>query len=237
MSTVHCRTAGLDLVVEVPPGRWSRRLAHGLSTTASPSPPASEPTDSDAPAVHVRVLQHASLTPEGLAAVTRGVWSGRGGVLMLDACGSGLDLWLSAIGPTLRVLAVPRPRVRHRALAVAAPGRDELLTRAVLTQYPALWWAGTRGLVPLHVSSMAVEGVGVVLAGPGGSGLSTLVRDSTGSKARPVSDNLCTSDGVVLHGLREPVRLAQGSGPAMPHGRRESPLGRRVESVEATRVL
>ena len=46
-----------------------------------------------------------------------------------------------------------RPPARDRAAAWALRSRFHLLARAVLMQYPALWWAGTRGRAPLHASA------------------------------------------------------------------------------------
>ena len=110
-------------------------------------------------------------------------------------------------------------------------------TEPCLVQYPAMWWAGVMGRVPLHVSAATVGGFAVVLAGPGGVGKSTLVATLDGADDVPVSDNLCVSDGHAVHGLLEPARALGGSGRRMPHGRRESSWSRRVDSVVPDAVV
>ena len=169
--------------------------------------------------------------------LTRGAWSDGREVILLDACASGLDLTIRPSDSGLDVIVRPRPGWRHRALGALAPDRRVLLHRAVLVQYPAMWWAGVMGRVPLHVSAATVGGFAVVLAGPGGVGKSTLVATLDGADDVPVSDNLCVSDGHAVHGLLEPARALGGSGRRMPHGRRESSWSRRVDSVVPDAVL
>jgi len=77
----------------------------------------------------------------------------------------------------------------------------------------------------------------VVLAGPGGVGKSTLIATLDASTGAPVSDNLCTTDGIDLHGLLEPSRTDSGSGRRMPHGRRESVWSRRDAVVRPDGIL
>jgi hypothetical protein len=158
-------------------------------------------------------------------------------VILLDACASGLDLTIRPSDSGLDIMARARPGWRHRALGALAPDRRVLLHRAVLVQYPALWWAGVMGRVPLHVSAATVGGFALVLAGPGGVGKSTLVATLDGVSDVPVSDNLCVSDGRTVHGLLEPARALGGSGRRMPHGRRESSWARRVDSVVPDAVV
>jgi hypothetical protein len=100
------------------------------------------------------------------------------------------------------------------------------LRAQVLLHYPALWWAGVQGRTPLHVSVVEIEGVGVVLAGPGGVGKSTLVADALAEGARATADNIAVTDGTTMSGLRESLRLAPGdgaggSGSHTTHGRRQ----------------
>lgn len=177
----------------------------------------------------------------GLAVLTRGAWGDGRRVVLTDACGSGLDMRVEPSGELLRVTARPRPRASHRALRLAVPGRTELLWRAALLQYPALWWAGVRGAVPLHVSAARVGDHGVVLAGPGGVGKSTLLGGLEPQDGTPVSDNLCTYGGYWLHALPEPRRVEAGTAGrlrrTMPHGRVERPWEGRQYMVRPTMLL
>lgn len=172
-----------------------------------------------------------------LQPLTRGAFTAGDVVVLADACGSGLDLVVDATGEVLDVTAWPNPSWRHRGLGVAAPDRRILLHRAALLQYPALWWAGVRGLVPMHVSAARVSGKGVVIAGPGGVGKSTLLATLDGVLDLPVSDNLCVVGGDTVHGLLEPARGSAGHGRRMPHGRRESQWPSRLESLETQHLL
>jgi hypothetical protein len=170
--------------------------------------------------------------------LTRGAWrTGGGSVVLEDACSSGLDLLVTAGGHRPTVVAHPHARAQHRALALAAPVRTELLHRAVLIQYPSLWWAGCAGRIPLHVSALSLAGRGVVLAGPAGVGKSTLVRDAVRDGAVPTSDNLCVAEGRLVHGLLEPTRVEGGTGRRSTHGRREGGWSRRRPSLHVDEVL
>ena len=98
----------------------------------------------------------------------------------------------------------------------------------VLLQYPTLWWAGMSVVGPLHVSAARVEGVGVVLAGPGGVGKSTLVAASSRAARRATCDNLGAYDGDDSTGCPNLAGCrrrgdGEGAAPDQPHGRREQP--------------
>jgi len=190
--------------------------------------------------VHVEP-SHAPFPLAGLSPLTRGAWGDGRRVVLTDACGSGLDLVVEPAADVLTVTARPRPGLSHRALRLAAPGRTELLWRAALLQYPALWWSGVRGAVPLHVSAARVGDHGVVLAGPGGVGKSTLLGSLAPADGAPVSDNLCTFDGERLHALPEPRRVDAGTSrhlrPTMPHGRVERPWEGREHAIRPTLLL
>ncbi len=232
MTRVSVRTAGLVLAVETPDGAWTRRVAHAL-----PGEGESDMTGA-VPDVEVSIGDVRARLPGARSPLTRGAWStGDGSVVLEDACGSGLDLLVTPHLGTLSVVARPHPGPQHRALALAAPVRTELLHRAALIQYPSLWWAGCAGRVPLHVSALSVAGRGVVLAGPAGVGKSTLVRDAVRDGAVPTSDNLCVVEGRLLHGLLEPTRVEGGTGRRSTHGRREGGWSRRRPSVSADEVL
>jgi len=188
--------------------------------------------------IHVRVELGAGPFPlDDMDPLTRGAWAGGGCVVIEDACASGLDLRLTTGADRLAVEVRPRPRFSQRGLALLAPARTQLLWRAAMLQYPVLWWAGVKGGVPLHVSALSLDGEGVVLAGPGGVGKSTLMAEATNAGAQGVSDNLCVGFGSTLYGVLEPLRTAEGTGRRMPHGRRETGWTARLEHVVAGRVL
>jgi len=227
--SVLCRTAGITLAVDAPPGRWHQRAAEAC---------AGQFIHGTSPDVHVRIEVGAGrFALDGLDPLTRGAWAGGECVVITDACASGVDLRFTTSADCLQVEARPRPRPSQRGLGLLAPARTQLLWRAAMLQYPAMWWAGVRGGVPMHVSALIVDGEGVVLAGPGGVGKSTLLADAMSAGAQAVSDNLCVCFGSTLYGVLEPRRTAGGAGRRMPHGRRESRWSARREHVVAERVL
>lgn len=230
--SVRCRTAGVTVTVESRDQRW---LA--LATEACAGQ-VLEPGPSDIEVVIDPEGRSGSdgPDPDGLRVVTRGALAGDDRVVLTDACGSGLDLELAVVGTGLRVRAWPRPTWRHRGLGTLAPDRRVLLHRAALIQYPALWWAGLQGLVPLHVCAATVAGTGLVLAGPGGVGKSTLLA-TLGADDTAVSDNVCVADQQRVHGLLEPVRDERGDGRRMPHGRRERSWQHRADSLAPERII
>ena len=224
------RTAGVTIAVESAPPRVAALLSEVF---------AGEPAIDDAAAeVTLRVEpSRSAFSTVGWSPLTRGAWVDRGRVIVEDACSSGFDLLVDPTGTGLQVIARQRPPVSTRALNTVLPARHHLLVRAVLLQYPALWWAGVHGQVPLHASALFVNGAGTVLAGPGGMGKSTLLRTELDAGETAVSDNLCVSDGTTLHGVVEPLRTEGGSGRRMPHGRREASWPRRAAALTADRVL
>ncbi|HET7798797.1 MAG TPA: hypothetical protein VFL38_00160 [Humibacillus xanthopallidus] len=247
---------GLTVELSAVSPAWSQLVERALGgptgATESPGLPgdAAEEVPTD---VVITVEDTADPFPVGhLAPVTRGAWADGGTVVIEDACGSGVDLRLEPRPSHLVVTARPRPAVRHRLLRVAAPGRTELLHRAAVLQYPALWWAGRTGAVPLHVSAARVGPLGVVLAGPGGVGKSTVLGTLPPAAGRPVSDNVCSWDGRTVWALPEPRRVGPDTpevqpaveGPGrrprrgrMPHGREERDWTQRQPGVEPDLVL
>jgi hypothetical protein len=105
------------------------------------------------PDIHVTVERSSvPFDTAGWDVLTRGAWRRRGQVVIRDACTSGVDLLVTAAGPMLDVVARWRPPPVGRAASVVLRARSRLLLRAVLLQYPALWWSQQRGLAPLHAS-------------------------------------------------------------------------------------
>jgi hypothetical protein len=182
----------------------------------------------------------------GMRPVTRGCWSDTAGRTVIENVGgSGFSqLWLAG-GDSLEVRTRWTPTMLTTAAAKALPSRFRQLRAQVLLHYPALWWSMiTAATAPLHVSALELQGVGIVLAGPGGVGKSTLVAAELAAGHTATCDNLATTDGRVVHGVNEALRLprqagasgqsASGSPPPgvrATHGRTEHPWPRRADKV------
>ena len=224
-------TAGERLGLDVGPRRLRKLLIEGLAGEDRPG--------SDAEAtVLVRVERSRAAFPTyGWLPLTRGVRHDAGQVVLEDACGTGFDLHLAVAQGRLVVTARWRPSARNRVAKMLLRSRFHLLVRAVLLQYPVLWWAGVQGRVPLHVGGLTLGSATAVLSGPGGVGKSTLLARAVAHGCVTVGDNVCVSDGVSLWGLVEPLRTEQGDGRKMPHGRREALLPNRVQSLRPDQLL
>jgi hypothetical protein len=223
-------TAGERLLVDCEPG-WVARLVRECAGEALRP-------GRDGWTVAVRIeAGHAPFDVRGWEPLTRGAWRHGTEVVIEDAATSGFDLGLEwAEGrPSFRYRW--RPPSRDRAAAWGLRSRFHLLARAVLVQYPALWWAGVRGRVPLHAAACTAGDAVPLLAGPGGVGKSTLLLGELRRGGRATSDNVCVSDGAAAWGLVEPLRLLDGSGRRMPHGRREEPMPNRVPGLVPDRVV
>src|SRR6266566_3698127 len=173
----------------------------------------------------------------GWVPLTRGAWHRDGRIVMEDPCTAGFDMLASCEEDGARFTFRWRPNPRSRAAGLALRSRFRLLARAVLVQYPAMWWAGAHGRAPLHASAFSTGAVTPLLAGPGGVGKSTLLFRELAEGATAVGDNLCVADGSTMWGLVEPLRIDGGPGRRMPHGRREAPFPRRVREQVPDRVV
>jgi hypothetical protein len=228
-------TAGERLTVLGTP-RWLEAVvAEGADRTASETPHAA---GAGAGGVTVTVEdERAPFDTAGWAPLTRGAVARDGELVAADVCGSGFDLHLRvrAGGPefTLRWRPAPRALALHRALR----SRFHLLARAVLLQYPALWWAGVRGRAPLHAPACTAGAATPLLAGPGGVGKTTLLGRELAAGGVAASDNLSVSDGVAVWGLVEPMRGDGLGGRRMPHGRGEGRMPNRVPELRPDRVV
>ena len=167
----------------------------------------------------------------GWELLARGAWRRHGEVVVENVCTSGFDLHLSHTPDYAELTYRWRPPARERAAARLLRSRFHLLARAVLMQYPALWWAGTRGRVPLHASGCFAGGSTPLVTAQSGIGRSSLLLTELASGGRATADNLSVGDGATVWGLVEPVRAEGGSGRRMPHGRSERPLEHRAESL------
>ena len=188
----------------------------------------------DAPGVSLRVRVEADRRPfetRDWEVLARGTWRRHGEVVIENACTSGFDLHLCQAREGAEFTYRWRPPARERAAARLLRSRFHLLARAVLMQYPVLWWAGTQGRVPLHASACVTALSKPLVTAPSGVGRSTLVVSELVSGGQATGDNLAVGDGTTIWGLVEPVRVEGGGGRRMPHGRHEAPLQRRVESL------
>jgi hypothetical protein len=173
----------------------------------------------------------------GWEPLTRGAWCRDGMVVLRNAVSSGFDLLLRLDGNRACFSFRWRPPAPEAIASLMLRSRFHLLTRAVLLQYPAMWWAGRRGLAPIHAPACAVGSATALLAGPGGVGKSTLVSRVLAEGGLATGDNLAVTDGVAVLGVVEPLRLEGGTGRRMPHGRREVPLHDHRSALVPDRVL
>jgi hypothetical protein len=176
-------------------------------------------------------------TDDGWTFLTRGAWVRDQALLVRDVCTSGFDALLEWDKQEAQFTFRWSPPPRTRAANLALRSRFHLLARAALLQYPALWWAGTHGRVPLHAPSYARRQLTPLLAGPSGVGKTTLLARELANGACAVSDNLCVGDGERVWGLVEPMRADHLAGRRMPHGRREGDLPNRVAVLKPDRVV
>jgi len=238
----RCVSVGLQVEIEPRIGWVGSMLDEAL---AGDLLPADERRPAD---LHVLVeREHASFDVAGWQVITRGVYASAGRVVMQDACSTGFDLMVEPSGSTLEVRARWCPSPRSRAAASLLRSRFHLLVRCALLQYPALWWAGVHGGVPLHVSAIRLgaplEDTVVLLAGPGGVGKSTLLETELSAGGQATCDNVCVLsrrnpvDGVVASGLLEPLRVQGAGGRRMAHGRTERAWSGRASELTATRLV
>lgn len=190
------------------------------------------------PTLSVRVESTGrSFDTRGWEVLTRGAWRRDGEVVVENACTAGFDLHLRC-GPEHAEFTYRwRPPPRDRAAARVLRSRFHLLARALLTQYPALWWAGTSGRAPLHASACVAGGSTPMVSAPSGVGRSTLILDALAGGGRATGDNLAVGDGTILWGLVEPMRVEGGAGRRMPHGRNETPMPDRERALEPDSLI
>jgi hypothetical protein len=192
-----------------------------------------EPGCARGASVMVRVEDdHRPFNTSGWQRVTRGAWVKDREVVVENACTAGFDLRLRYTPSYATFTYRWRPSPRDRAASRILRARFHLLARAVLIQYPALWWAGTLVRAPLHASACTAGDATPLLSSSGGIGRSTLVMREVGDGGRATGDNLSVGDGETVWGLVEPLRIEGGSGRRMPHGRREAPMPARVPALE-----
>jgi hypothetical protein len=224
-------TAGERLAIECAPSWVAELIAEGAG---------GELQRFEAPDATVLVDVEAERHPfetHGWKPLTRGAWVRDGAVVLENACAAGFDLHLSCTPERAEFTYRWRPPARDRAAAWVLRSRFHLLARAVLMQYPALWWAGTRGRAPLHASAIIAAASTPLVTAPSGIGRSTLVLEELRGGGLATGDNLAAGDGETVWGLVEPLRIDNGSGRRMPHGRNEALMVGRAEALVPDRLV
>jgi hypothetical protein len=218
-------TAGIRVGVECEL-RWVAQLLAECCGDTLVLDPAST---ADPPEVSISI--ESSTDPfdlSGLAPMSRSAWSGKGDLVMRDVCTSGFDLRFRLNEGRPAIAYRWRPPPATRAASMVLRSRFYLLARAALLQYPAMWWASTRGAVPLHAAVLSAGGVALLIAGPAGVGKTTLLMRELRQGGTATSDNLNVSDGHHCWGVVEPVRVEGVTGRRTTHGRHETQLPQRV---------
>ncbi len=198
----------------------SRAVGHSI---ARPDADPREPT--------ITVDVQAGTAPfdlRGLRTITRGAAGDGIRSVLHNACGSGFDLQIET-SPRLTFTARYRPTKSLLGANMLLRSRFALLAGQTLLHYPALWRAGWRDRVPLHVAVLASADATPMLAGPGGVGKSTVVAAALGDGASVTADNVCAADGADCFGLAEPLRIVTrraGGHLARPIGEPHCPTGR-----------
>jgi hypothetical protein len=188
--------------------------------------------------VHVTVESDRRPFPvAGWEPLTRGAWTRDREVVLENACTTGFDLRLVCDPERASFTYRWRPPARDRVAARLLRSRFHLLARAVLIQYPALWWAGTKGRAPLHASACGTVSATPLLTAPSGIGRSTVTLRELEAGGVATGDNIAVGDGVTVWGLVEPLRVEGGSGRRMPHGRRETVMAGRADTLTPDSVV
>ncbi|KRE97503.1 hypothetical protein ASG76_01955 [Nocardioides sp. Soil774] len=241
MSTdgILLESAGQRLVVCDPRGRLAAAMTSAAGTTFAEAHPRTGLPDI---VEHVETGRRGFSTAE-MSPVTRGVWADDAGDTVVESVGgSGFTQHWSVDDDRLRIRTRWAPSPAESAAASLLRPRFDALRAQVLLHYPVLWWAVVKGMAPLHVSLLEVDGINVLMAGPGGVGKSSLVARELAAGASAVCDNLAASDGWTVHGVRESLRLpaemASGAGGRRTtHGRREERWHGRVDSLRPDVVV
>lgn len=172
----------------------------------------------------------------GLRTITRSAFSDTTHTVLHNACSSGFDLRVEA-SDQLVITARYRPALSLHGANLLLRSRFALLVGQTLVHYPALWRAGWRGRVPLHVAVLTHAGTAPMLAGPAGVGKSTVVAAALTEGAVVTADNVCAADEHECFGLAEPLRLDASRRATTSHGRTEKGWRRRAGSLTPDRIV
>lgn len=225
------RTAGRSIRIQSDLG-WATRVIE--ETFGCELPP---PSDA-APDLEINIESSREAFPiDGWEPLARGAWTRSNIVVIEDVCTTGFDMLASIQQGTATMTFRWRPPARSRVASIALRSRWHLLARAVLMQFPSMWWAEVHGASPVHAAVCTAGETTALIGGGAGVGKTTLLMNESARGARATSDNLNVLDGIHAWGVVEPIRLEGARGRKMPHGRREMPLPNRVESLTPDRVV
>jgi hypothetical protein len=194
----------------------------------------------DASSATLRIVVSEDTQPfsvSGFELVARSVYRRPREAVLRNVCSSGYDLRVEIRDDAPTFTFRRRPSLMVRAAAAADKARAGQLTRLTLLAYPTMWWAAARGRSPLHVAAFQSAEMTVLVGGPSGVGKSTVLGLELVAGARPVSDNICVSDGTKVWPVNEPLRLAGIGGARAPHGRTEQVMKSRVSEVTPDAVV
>jgi hypothetical protein len=198
--TAGLRTAGERLSIESALPWAMDLLAEGARGDLSPVDHA------DASVRVVIESERRSFDTAGWELLTRGAWRRDRELVIENACTAGFDMHLTCTRTHADFTFRWRPPTRDRAAARLLRSRFHLLARALMIQYPAMWWAGIRHRVPLHASACTVGRATPLIAAAGGIGRSTLIVQELRAGGRTTGDNIAVGDGTTVWGLVEPLR-------------------------------
>ncbi|MGA9347104.1 MAG: hypothetical protein WBV37_18535 [Nocardioidaceae bacterium] len=176
----------------------------------------------------------------GWETVTRGAWrDGDGRAVIEDLGRSGIDQLVRVVDGRVDVRVRMLPTVAERLVRRLLPMRSRVLAAQLLLHYPIMWAGCLDGRAPLHVSVVDLDGVVVMLAGPGGVGKSTLVARAIADGAVATCDNLAICNSLEAAGVAEPLRLSAGSlaGRRTTHARREVAWPQRADRLRPDVVV
>ena len=236
---LRLESAGQRLAVLDGVGPFRAAIAAAAGMTYAEPHPAPGPPD----LTHHLEPGRGCFPTQGMSPVTRGVWADDSGTTVVDSVGgSGFTQLWSVEEDHLRIRTRWAPSRTEWAASSALRARFVALRAQVLLHYPVLWWAAVKGMAPLHVSVLELDGVTVLLAGPGGVGKSSLVARELVAGASAVCDNLAVSEGETVYGVREALRLPRESALAVggrktTHGRLEQRWHGRVSSLRPDVVV
>jgi len=218
-------TAGERLQIESALPWVGELIAEGASEAlqTAPAPGAS---------VHVRIeADRRPFETRDWPLLARGARVFNEEVVLENVLTSGFDVHVRCTDEHAEFTYRWRPPTRERVAARVLRSRFHLLARAALIQYPALWWAGTKGRVPLHISSCSAGDATPLVVAQSGVGRSTLIMAEVRAGGVATGDNLAVGDGTTVWGLVEPLRISGSGGRRMPHGRIEAPLKGRIHAL------